>query len=121
MARILFIDDDPITLEILGRASEILGHQAILVYQSKAALLKVAQSCPDLVLVDMMMPEVDGLGVLAELRAQPLTASIPVIVLSAGLADDDRARVLAAGAQDYLNKPISLNVLMSVIQKYTTH
>ena len=119
MARILFIDDDHITLEILGKAAEILGHQPILMATARPAIATAAEQKPDLIVMDMMMPDLDGLAALSILRAAPETTAIPVVILSAGAAPDDGERVLAAGAQGYLSKPVSLNKLLETIKKFT--
>ncbi len=120
MARILFIDDDHITLEILGKAAEILGHQPILLSTARPVISVATDQKPDLIMMDMMMPDTDGLAVLGRLRANADTAAIPVVILSAGAAIDDSERVIAAGAQEYLNKPVSLNKLLETIKKYTS-
>jgi two-component system sensor histidine kinase RpfC len=119
MARILFIDDDPITLEILGKAAQILGHAPTLANQARPAIQTAADQQPDLIMMDMMMPDMDGLDVLACLRAQPSTSQIPVVILSAGATPDDAQLVMQAGAQEYLTKPVSLAVLVETIKKYT--
>ena len=69
-------------------------------------------------MMDMMMPDMDGLTMLSNLRSQPDLAHIPVVILSAGAAMDDRERVQAAGAQAYITKPVSLNVLLETIKRY---
>jgi CheY-like chemotaxis protein len=119
MAKIFFVDDEPITLQILGKAAQLLGHTPVLIDNSKEVLNRIDEERPDLIMMDMMMPEMDGLDVLSHLRSRPDTASIPVVILSAGAALDDRERVEAAGAQEYLSKPVSLSVLLETIKKYT--
>lgn len=119
MACVFFVDDDPITLRILGKAAQILGHQPVLIQSGADVLAEAIQQKPDLILMDMMMPDMDGLDVLTAIRNQPELADIPVIILSAGAALDDEERVQAAGAQGYLTKPVSLNTLLQTIQSYT--
>ncbi len=119
MAKIFFVDDEPITLQILGKAAQILGHTPVLIDSSREALARIETEYPDLILMDRMMPERDGLQVLSRIRGMPHGASVPVVILSAGAALDDRERVEAAGAQAYLTKPVSLNLLMDTIKKYT--
>ncbi|MEN6410687.1 MAG: response regulator [Anaerolineaceae bacterium] len=119
MARILYVDDDPITLDILGRATEVLGHQPILAPSSNQALDTAQKELPDLIMLEMMMPGIDGITLLKMLREKETTAHIPVIVLSAGAALDDEDRVRAAGAQAYLTKPISLVKLAATIDQYS--
>jgi CheY-like chemotaxis protein len=118
MAQVYFVDDDPITLRILGKAAQLLGHQPVLLKSGQAVLDQVNQQHPDLIVMDMMMPDMDGLDVLAILRGNPALADIPVVILSAGAALDDSARVKAAGGQEFISKPVSLNILLATIKKY---
>lgn len=120
MANILFVDDDPITLEILGKAAKILGHTPTLVNAARPAIQIAAEIQPDLIMMDMMMPDLDGLDLLACLRSQPSTAKIPVVILSAGATPDDARLARAAGAQEYMTKPVSLVTLVDTIKRYTT-
>lgn len=119
MARIFFVDDDPVTLQILGKAAQVLGHSPILIKTGAEVLERVGTDAPDLIMMDMMMPDMSGLDILARLRAQPAMDCIPVVILSAGAALDDSERARQAGAQAYLPKPISLNVLLETIHKFT--
>jgi CheY-like chemotaxis protein len=119
MARIFFVDDDPITLQILGKAAQLLGHQPVLLETGKSVIEMANQQKPDLIMMDMMMPDMDGLTVLSSIRSQPDLSSIPVVILSAGAAMDDRERVTEAGAQGYITKPVSLGVLLDTIKQFT--
>jgi two-component system sensor histidine kinase/response regulator len=122
MALILFVDDDPLTLEVLKKAVEIFGHQAILAFSGKEALVKAASASPDLILVDMRLNDMDGLSVVSTLRANPVTASIPAVILSAGQELDALERAQAAGAMTYLHKPVQLQALLDLIDQVTaTH
>jgi len=120
MACIFFVDDDPVTLQILGKAAELLGHKPTLIDSATQALEQVIRQKPDLIMMDMMMPDMDGLTMLSHLRQLPDLAQVPVVILSAGAAMDDRERVLAAGAQAYITKPVSLNVLLETIKRYAS-
>jgi two-component system phosphate regulon response regulator PhoB len=118
MAKILFVDDDPVTLELMGQAAKLLGHQALLARSGKQALETAHSSHPGMIFLDMMMPGQNGLEVLQELRKSPETVKTPVIILSAGTSQDDAIVCQNAGATDYLPKPIPLQTLMETIQKY---
>ena len=120
MARILYVDDDDMTLDIMGKATEVLGHQPILVRSGKEVLEQISNACPDLIMLDMLMPDMDGLTLLESIRnMNSAAANIPVIILSAGTAKDDGVRAEAAGAQAFLYKPVSLVTLANTIQKFT--
>ncbi|AFY66493.1 signal transduction histidine kinase [Geitlerinema sp. PCC 7407] len=81
-----------------------------------AALEMVRQSCPDLVLTDVMMPRLDGFGLLRELRASPQTREIPIILLSARAGEESRVEGLEAGADDYLTKPFSTREMLARVE-----
>ncbi len=117
MARILFVDDEPDTLETLKRAVELFGHQAILAKSGQDAILKASELCPDLCILDMQLPDMDGLELTGRLRANFTTDDIPVIILSAGPEIDSARRARAAGALTYLLKPVALQTLLDVIEK----
>ena len=120
MARILFVDDDPHTLETLDKSAQLFGHQAIIAKSGEEALkLAVAQS-PDLIMTDMMLPDMDGLALLDQLRQNDATASIPVVVLSASAEMDIAQLSEQAGADSYLSKPVRLQTLQNVFERYTS-
>jgi CheY-like chemotaxis protein len=121
MARVLFVDDDPYTLETLNKSVEILGHQAILASSGKEALTLAAEQIPDLIITDMMLPDMDGLVLLNLLSQDITTAPIPVVMLSASPEIDIAELSEVAGAKAYLNKPIRLQTLLDVIQRYTSN
>jgi CheY-like chemotaxis protein len=118
MACVLFIDDEPDTLMTLKKAVEMFGHQADLAYSGEDALAKLQQSLPNLVFVDMNLADTSGLEVVRQLRANPTTAALPIIVLSAGPELDAADAALAAGAQAYMLKPVRLQALLDVIAQY---
>lgn len=119
MAKILFVDDDSVTLELMGQAAKLLGHEAILAQSGDQALMQAKEIRPDLIFLDMMMPNKDGLQVLTELKGQEETTNIPIIILSAGTSRDDAVVAELAGASGYLPKPIPLQTLMDTITRYT--
>jgi CheY-like chemotaxis protein len=119
MACILFIDDDPFTLETLTKAVQVLGHQALLANTGQEGLDIAANQLPDLIFTDMSLPDMDGLTLVTKLKSMPAVASIPVLVLSASPVLDAIELAKKAGAADYLTKPIRLQILLEVIERYT--
>src|SRR6056297_354455 len=103
-ADLLLVDDEPMVREVLTRYLEQDGHRVTAVGDGAAALATIAEQAFDLVVLDLMLPTVDGLSVLRELRH---AGSTPVIVLSARGDEDDRIRGLQLGADDYIAKPFS--------------
>lgn len=120
MARILFVDDDLHTLETLSKSVQLFGHQAIVASSGKEALSLIKKQLPDLVMIDMMLPDMNGLALLNHLRQDNATASIPVVILSASPEVDLVELSQSAGANLYLSKPVRLQTLQDVIERYTS-
>lgn len=119
MARILFVDDDPFTLETLKRSVELFGHQAILASSGSEAETALAGQPPDLILTDMRLPDVDGLSLVRRLKATPLGSEIPIVILSASPEVDAGKLSRDAGAEEFLEKPVRLEKLQEIIKRYT--
>src|SRR5450759_3229000 len=119
MARILIVDDDWTNLETMDNVCQFLRHQAQLCYAGIQVCQLAAENQPDLILLDMRMTDLDGIGVLQCLRREPATQHIPVVFITAGQEEEESERIKAEGAKDYLSKPVSLAALQAVIQKYT--
>lgn len=117
MARVLFIDDDPLTLETLTRAIQLYGHESLQAVSGKAGLALAAENSPDLIFMDMSLSDVGGLMLLQTLKSQAATADIPVFVLSAGPETDYAEQVKQAGARDYISKPVRLQTLLDIIDE----
>jgi signal transduction histidine kinase len=116
-ARILVADDNADMRDYLGRL--LSPHwDTVLVPNGRAALTSALAAPPDLVLSDVMMPELDGVSLLAELRADPSTKTIPVILISARAGEEARLEGLETGADDYLIKPFAAR---EVVTRVRTH
>ena len=105
LSRILIVDDTEATRELLARRLQREGHYVVEVANGRAALDRVAREIFDLILLDMMMPDLNGYEVLAQLKADARFRHIPVIVISALDEIDSVVRCIEAGAEDYLSKP----------------
>ena len=112
-ARVLVADDNADMREYLARLLRTAGHQVTTVTDGQAALDAVRADAPDLVISDVMMPRLDGLGLVAALRADPRTAAVPVLLLSARAGQEASIEGLLAGADDYLVKPFSAAELLA--------
>ncbi len=119
MARILFVDDDPFTLETLMHAVELFGHQAILASTGQDAKVIAREQNPDLVIIDMMLPDMEGVDLVRSLHDDGETSQIPLLILSASPELDATERAKAAGALAYIPKPVRLQALLDTIQEYT--
>jgi DNA-binding response OmpR family regulator len=103
--RLLVIDDDPVIVELLRVNFEIEGFEVLIAADGEEGLQRARADHPDLVLSDIMMPRLDGLQLLTELRADPATSRLPVVLLSAKAQNAEVERGLALGADDYVTKP----------------
>lgn len=107
MKRILVVDDLPENVFMLQDRLENEGYEVITAYDGKAAIEKALSEIPDLVLLDVMMPEMSGIEVLKFLTAEPSTSHIPVILVTAKSSAEDTKVGLEAGAFDYIKKPFN--------------
>lgn len=103
--KILFIDDDIDTLKLVGLMLERQGYEIAVASDGLSGLAKAASEQPDLILLDVMMPDLDGFEVTRRLRADPSLAHIPIIMFTAKTMVDDKVAGFEAGVDDYLTKP----------------
>jgi CheY-like chemotaxis protein/class 3 adenylate cyclase len=115
-ARILIVDDEPLNVDYLEQELERLGFATETAANGLEALERVAASPPDLVLLDVMMPELDGISALRVLKGDPETRLIPVVLMTALNAVEDRVRGIEAGADDFLSKPVDDRELLARIK-----
>lgn len=113
---LLVVDDEPANVEVLRDLLEALDYRTLGAESGTAALAAVRERRPDLVLLDVMMPGMNGFEVCRALKADPETAGIPVVFVTALSAADDRVRGIDAGGDDFLTKPFSRPVLVARIR-----
>jgi DNA-binding response OmpR family regulator len=111
--RVLVVDDEPIVSEVVQRYLIREGYQVQVAADGRAALKEARDGAPDLVVLDLMLPEVDGLEVCRQLRAE---SSVPIIMLTAKGEDSDKILGLGLGADDYLTKPFSPGELIARVK-----
>ena len=118
--KILIVDDEPFNLDLLEQELQEQGYDIERASDGAEALEKVPLFTPDVVLLDYMMPRMNGLEVLRRLRADDKWKSLPVILLTAKAAQEDKVTGLDAGADDYVIKPFdSFELLARVPGRYT--
>lgn len=105
--RVLVVDDDPLTLQILSTILDLEDFDVTTAQSGKDALDAVADAMPDLIVLDVMMPDLSGLEVTRRIRAMEDGADVPIVLLTAMSQDEDRAEGFAAGATEYVTKPFS--------------
>ena len=112
---ILVIDDDPAVRDVVGRHLRRNGYRVLVAANGEQGLRLAAESLPDLITLDVLMPELDGWAVLSELKSDPALAGIPVVVVS---IVDDRNLGYSLGATDYLTKPVDRDQLLAMLSKH---
>jgi len=115
--KVLIVDDDHWSRELLKTLLAVNGYVIDSAESGYAALAKVAVDVPDLILLDLMMPGIDGFEVVKRLKAVPDTHGIPVIMVTALDDAGSRARLLSAGVADVINKPVDRWILQTSIDK----
>jgi DNA-binding response OmpR family regulator len=114
--KILVVDDEADVLLLCRVNLEFEGYEVIEATDGVSAMDKVQREKPDLVLLDVMMPRMDGWQVLAALKADPATKDIPVVMLTAKVQDKDQIRGWSGGVADYITKPFSPLSLSQVLE-----
>jgi len=120
MAWILFVDDDPYALEIYKKAVEIFGHKSIVTGMGKEALTLAREYNPDMIFLDMHMPDMSGFELLDYLQNDEATAKIPAVMLTASNHFENEELAKKAGAIAFIQKPIRIDELKRLIDKYST-
>lgn len=117
MSVILCIDDDRDVRNLLEKILTGAGHTVTTAGDGRQGLIEASNRRPDLILLDVMMPEIDGFAVCSQLQADQVTAYIPVIFLTALDSEEDRAKAFAVGAADYLAKPVQKEILLTKVEE----
>ena len=114
---LLLAEDDELSRQMLSWRLERRGYQLLLAHDGPECLHLARSAYPSLILLDLSLPKLDGLTVARQLKADPATASIPIIALTAHAMAGDRERALAAGCDDYDVKPIEFARLLDKIER----
>ena len=115
--RILVIEDDPSSARLVGYALEREGYQVEIAVNGVEGLRKVQEEEPDLVILDVMLPGLDGFELCHRLRAEPRTDHVPILMLSAKAQEIDRSTGLRAGANEYLVKPADPAEILANVER----
>ena len=117
MARVLVIDDEPDVRWLLRLSLERVGHEVILAEDGLRGVAMAQRQRPDVIVLDLMMPVMDGYGVLDALGKDARTAAMPVLVLTAKAIPEEEARVTVAGAKRFLTKPFDPDDLAGELER----
>jgi two-component system alkaline phosphatase synthesis response regulator PhoP len=113
--RILIVEDDPSVLRATSYILEKEGYEVISAQNGLEGLKKARESSPDLLILDVMLPGIDGFEICHSLRGEPPTAELPIIMFSAKGQESDKATGLKVGADEYITKPVDREVLLSKV------
>jgi CheY-like chemotaxis protein len=118
MKKILLVDDDELNRDMLSRRLERKGFSVVVAENGAQAISKAAEEAPEIILMDLSMPVLDGYEATARLKASAATSRIPIIGLSAHAMVGDREKALAAGCDEYDTKPVELERLLKKVQSF---
>ncbi len=115
MATILYIEDNDDNLFMLSGRLQLAGHDVLTALDGESGIEKAVSDLPDLIIMDLILPGIDGWETTRQLKSIAATQNIPVIALSSNASTEDRARSLAAGCVDFDTKPVDFNRLLRKI------
>jgi CheY-like chemotaxis protein len=116
--KILVVDDEPPIVRLMEFILARQGHEMLVAVNGEEALLRVREHHPDLVLLDIMMPRIDGYEVARTMRADEDLCHIPIIMLSAKAQEEDISKGVDVGVNEYITKPFSPEHLVKTVNKY---
>jgi two-component system, cell cycle response regulator DivK len=116
--RILVVEDNELNMKLFRDILVANGYRTIEATTGGEAVALATEHAPDLVLMDIQLPDLDGVQALGRLRANEGTAAIPVLALTAQAMDGDRERFLAAGFDGYLSKPVDVRELIGTVRRH---
>jgi two-component system, cell cycle response regulator DivK len=117
-ARVLVVEDNEKNMKLFRDVLLATGHRTLEATTGGQAVELAAEHSPDLVLMDIQLPDIDGVEALARLRRDERTASVPVVALTAQAMEGDRERFLDTGFDGYLSKPVNIADLLATVKRY---
>jgi two-component system cell cycle response regulator DivK len=117
---ILYIEDNAPNVTVVERIIESMGHQLIVATNARDGLDIVFRDKPDIILMDISLPDMDGLTATKLIRADAVMGNVPIIAVTANAMVGDREKCLEAGCNEYLQKPIMLKTLVNALKPYVT-
>jgi two-component system, cell cycle response regulator DivK len=117
-ARVLVVEDNERNLKLVRDVLAFAGYEVLEARTAEAGIASAREHRPDLVLMDLQLPGIDGMQALRELKGDPRTAAVPVVAVTAFAMKDDRERGLRAGFDGYLEKPISVAALPDQVRAF---
>ena len=118
MKKVLLVEDNDVNREMMTRRLQRRNYEVIAAVNGEEAISKTQSEHPDLILMDMSLPVLDGWEATRRLKADPATVTIPIIGLTAHAMSSDRQLALEAGCNDYATKPVEFDKLIEMINRY---
>lgn len=118
MARVLIIDDNAVNLKLVAYLVKAQGYEVDTAIDAESALGALQVKKPDVILMDLQLPGVDGLELTRRIKADPATRDVPIIAVTAYAMKGDREKAIEAGCDDYVTKPIDTRALPGVIARH---
>ena len=118
MKKVLIIEDHPDMLELLGRQIELMGFVPIIANLGAEGVAKALSEIPDLIMLDIMMPGMDGREVAKQIRNAPALKDVPIIAATALFRDSDLKQCIEAGCSSYIVKPFTFRQLERTVRQY---
>ena len=115
--RVLLAEDHPGTMEVMQTELEVLGYEVVLAQDGQEAVEKAATETPDLIVMDIIMPKLDGFQAAARIRENPRTKDIPILAATALARPGDREKCLESGCDGYIAKPFTHRQLGAAIDR----
>lgn len=115
MALVLIVDDSPTDQHVISTALQRHGFDTLVANEGEEAITLAEREHPDVILMDIVMPGINGFQATRQLTRDPQTAAIPIVILTSKNQDSDRAWAQRQGARDYLTKPVEESVLLTTI------
>ena len=116
--RILIVEDNDLNLKLFRDLLGAHGYETLETKEGMEAINITRNEHPDLILMDIQLPEISGLDVTRRIKADPAICDIPIIAVTAFAMKDDEERILAAGCEAYLSKPISITTFMETVRRF---
>lgn len=115
---ILIVEDDPKNLTLFRDVLQVSGYRTIEATDGRQGIETAKSEIPNLILMDIQLPEIDGMEATRRLKADDITSSIPVIALTSYAMKGDKERILEAGCDGYLAKPVDIEELLDTVSRY---
>jgi two-component system cell cycle response regulator DivK len=116
--RVLVVEDDAQNSYLIGFILEKSGYEVVTACDGEQALLEVEKAAPDLILMDMLLPKMNGYEATRQIKARPETNAVPIVALTAYSMKGDREKILESGCDGYISKPIDPETFVSEMEEY---